>query len=142
MAAAGELAIELVQLAAVERQQRPPTAVEPPTRSPLAAASDLAQRRCSASSPELSMAFAGLPAARNRAARWGIKGKRGCGGIGFRPASASQTRSYTASGVTFAGCGKNINGPDEYTGSVLARKLGRARIITGILRVCDLYGVC
>ena len=108
----------------------------------LRAASDLARRRHSASSPESAMVVQGLPAARNRAARWGIGWERGGGRIGFRPASAPQTRSYSGSGVAFAGCGKTFYGPDTDAGFGLARKMGRTRIIARIMRVCAGCGVC
>ena len=55
----------------------------------------------------------------------------GGGGIGFRPANASRTRRYTGRGRRFAGRGKYFYGPSEYVGSVLAAKLGRARILCG-----------
>ena len=106
----GELEIEVLELATVECRQRPGTAVEPPTRPRLRAASDLARRRRSASSPVSAMAVEGSSAATYRAARWGIGGKRGCGGIGFRPASAPQTRSYTGWGLRLRAAAKIFTG--------------------------------
>ena len=62
---------------------------------------------------------------------WGIAELGSGGGIGFQPANESRTRRYTGGAGRFADCGKYFYGPSEYVGSVLAAKLGRARILCG-----------
>ena len=63
-------------------------------------------------------------------------------GIGFRPAKQPRNRRYSGRGVRFAGRGKFFCGLGEYAGSVLAGKLGRARILAGIFAGRAFCGVC
>ena len=79
---------------------------------------------------------------RNWGRRKGNRVARGGGGIGFGPAKGSRNLSYTARGVRFAGCRKTFCGPGENAGFVLARKLGRARILAGIFAGRAFCGVC
>ena len=108
MAAASELAIEVLKLAAVERRRRPAPAVESPMRPPLARNVKFGAAAALLLIPRAVCGFRRLAGGEKSSGAVRNQGKHGGEGIGFRPASAPQTRSYTASGVTLAGCGKKI----------------------------------